>query len=188
MKGIGVRVGGGLMNAGSRVPAPVLARRFWMSMPRSPSLPTVTGSSSSSFPIVMRTVSATALSFGSEPGLSRGAAKESSPQAAEQPGKLGRRGAEVVGRFKRRSLAEPPRHRAGLHSRGLSGRQIDRTVAHHQGLLRFDAEAGAEEQEAVGGGLSGTLVAADDGAEGAGDAQPVPDLARGATGPVGHRR
>jgi len=49
--------------AGSRLTRPVWARRLEMSMPLSPSLPTMMGSSSSCLPATMRTVSDTVISL-----------------------------------------------------------------------------------------------------------------------------
>ena len=52
------------MKAGSSVTMPVRARRVEMSMPRSFSVPVTTDSSSSSLPVLRRTLSVTAGSFG----------------------------------------------------------------------------------------------------------------------------
>ncbi len=77
------------MNAGSRVTTPVFARRFWMSMPFSPSVPVTTGNSSSLPSTVMRAFSPTAVCLPiprKRAPLSPAAAKESRPVPEVSPG------------------------------------------------------------------------------------------------------
>src|SRR2546422_350050 len=173
------------MNAGSSVTRPEFDRRLEMSTPFSCSVPSTTSRSISCFPIVMRTVSGTASlpwRLACALALSRGAAKESSAEPAEQFAHGGGRIAEIIGGGERCTLSQAPGDRADADARRLAGRQIDPAVPYEKRFCGLDLQLRAEAQQTLGRGLARHLVAAQHGAKGGGDAEPLQDLARETSG------
>src|SRR5215813_4944472 len=115
------------MKAGSRVTTPVFARRFWMSMPFSLSVPVKTGNSRSLPSTVMRALSPTAvLPVLKRDPLSPAAEKESRPAT------------EVSRRFERRATKKAAGRRAGRP--GIAAPQTPRPLVGRE--TKLDARRG----------------------------------------------
>src|SRR4051812_47517842 len=152
------------MNAGSSVVIPILARRLVMSIPRSPSLPCTTGSSSSCLPADIRTLSGTAAPWlvRSAEGLSRGAAKESSAEPGEKLCDVQGRIAEIIRGSECRMVPEPPTRSADANTGRPAGCQVDCAVADQEHLGGPRVEPRAQLQEPIGSRLARRFVSPDD--------------------------